>query len=841
MADSIVRYLMNRKDDTGYFAFFSRESPLSYKKLCADAVRLSAFFSRAGMKQGDRVIVLGKNSVDFITALVACWMNRALVLPESSGIDESRLANITDRFSADCIINTCRKDFCTVLDRDSYAYDDFDEAVDPASFIVPESSDPALCIYTSGSTGHPKGVVLRHDALCFGAANVISNFMLSEQDRGFCVLPMTHINGIVTTFFAPVLSGGSIYYYQDFFDSSQVLHEVCAAECTWISAIPVHYRMLADYDIPVGVQETLSSRIRFCRSASAKLPEKIFHQFIRRYRIPIIETMGMTETCGQIFANPIPPGEYRAGSVGMPINHEARIIAPDGRGAGPGVVGSLLVRSNSLMSEYLDDPGATEKAFQDGWLITGDLAEKDRDGYFYIRGRQKNIAIFSGENISLSELDQSLNNMDSVHEACCISRENPHFGEVIEIYVIVQNEACHGEVVHSDILHKLKGLLPSINAVSGIYTVQDFPRTSVGKIDRVRLKNASVRHALPTFDDEYPPAHNLVGSALNIPLAELDDTSKMGDFPQWDSLGHVIVLTAAEQYLGRQLATDEIHSIKCLSGLQSVMSSKGVSVNRPPVSPDMEEKRRCSRLISQMIDFSDGRANILHLILSHDFLKQQGVQHTEFFIRKLIDEVLSHELTVVMNAFNWDFCKGHAYYRMSSPAKTGLINEQFRRHREVQRTFHPIYSYVGAGSRFHELYEDSLLSCWGPGSTTWKLLHRSDVSVIGGGVPFPFRNPIMHALEEIFAVSYRYSKTFEGWYIDGDAEMEWLKTQMFVRDLNLDFVSSWDPLGAELKSRNRAGFSDNGLFRYSPADVLEYGSLLLEENRNIFYQAGSHR
>ena len=295
-------------------------------------------------------------------------------------------------------------------------------------------NDAALCIFTSGSTGVPKGVVLSHRNLVEGARNVIAGKGLDHSDRVLCVLPMSHLNGLATTFVTPLVSGGSVVYLQGAFDPARALQLIDEHGCTWFSAVPTQYAYLTR---PLVPREQCSLKtLRFCRSASAPLAVAVRREFEEHYGVPIIETMGMTETSGQIFCNPMPPREPRAGSVGLPVRFEVRIVGENGSVCGVDQIGEIQVRGPAVMLGYLDNPEETARAFDGEWLRSGDLGSFDRDGFYHIRGRIKDIAIFSGVNISLRTIEASIQEARLCDDIACVGVPDYFFGETVVAYVI---------------------------------------------------------------------------------------------------------------------------------------------------------------------------------------------------------------------------------------------------------------------------------------------------------------------------------------------------------------------------------------------------------------------
>ncbi|MEK9942751.1 MAG: AMP-binding protein, partial [Gammaproteobacteria bacterium] len=182
-----------------------------------------------------------------------------------------------------------------------------------SELVAPKADDDALLIYTSGTTGRPKGVIHSHASLLAGGANTVAAHHLTRNDRALCVLPLCHINGQVVTAMAPLLSGSSVVMPSRF-KVSQFWQWIITHGCTWFSAVPtiISYLLGAGDGAADPSFESLK-HMRFGRSASAALPPAVHEAFVERFGIPLVETMGITETAAPILSNPLNPQGHRIG------------------------------------------------------------------------------------------------------------------------------------------------------------------------------------------------------------------------------------------------------------------------------------------------------------------------------------------------------------------------------------------------------------------------------------------------------------------------------------------------------------------------------------------------
>ena len=353
--------------------------------------------------------------------------------------------------------------------------------------VLPEQDSPALLIYTSGTTGKPKGAVLTHRNVIGGGLNAIEAHQLTADDRALCVLPLYHINGEIVTTIAPLVSGGSVVLPHRF-SAGAFWDLVMDHQCTWFSVVPtiVAYLLAAAEAEPQRIRSNPSfDRIRFGRSASSALPPDVHQAFEREFGIPMIETMGLSETAAQILSNPLPPTPCKYGSPGIAYRNAVKAVLEDGRDAPPGVSGEICVRGDNVLSHYYKNPEATEKALtEDGWLKTGDLGYQDEDGYFFITGRLKELIIKGGENIAPREIDETLLKHPAVLEAAAYADDDANYGQEVMACVILKPGKSATE---SELQALAREELGKFKAPKRIHIVRWLPKGPSGKVQRLRI------------------------------------------------------------------------------------------------------------------------------------------------------------------------------------------------------------------------------------------------------------------------------------------------------------------------------------------------------------------
>ncbi len=361
----------------------------------------------------------------------------------------------------------------------------FPKHLDTSEITQPETlaGENALLMYTSGTTGLPKGVLLSHQNIISGGMNATESHRLSPTDRALCVLPLYHINGLVNTLFGPLVSWGSVVMPHRF-RTGTFWGMIRDFRCSWFSVVPTILSALLNKTTMSADEKDSMSFLRFGRSASAPLAPQVHRQFEEQFGVRIIETMGLTETSSPILANPLPPGTIKYGSPGIAWGNEVRIVDESLHSLPPGKEGQIAVRGPNVMKGYFKNPEETRKTLQNGWLLTGDLGVMDKDGYFFVRGRLKELIIKGGENIAPREIDEALYQHPDVVEAAGFPVEDPHYGQEIEACVTLKdNSRCNEQ----DLLELCRAMLGEFKAPRRIHFINELPKGPSGKIQRLRL------------------------------------------------------------------------------------------------------------------------------------------------------------------------------------------------------------------------------------------------------------------------------------------------------------------------------------------------------------------
>ena len=356
----------------------------------------------------------------------------------------------------------------------------------PAETADIQPDDAGLLIYTSGTTGVPKGVVLSHKNLLAGANNTVLAHQLDGDDKALCSLPLYHINGFCVTLLAPLLSGGAVVFDKKF-SVKKFWDIISTYQCTWFSLVPTQIAYLTYDEQYKDFDRQKSASVRFGRSASSALAPSLQQEFQSKFNVPIIETMGLSETAAQILSNPLAPEKHKTGSPGIAFGNQVKIIDPQEQELPANQEGELIIKGDNVMSYYLKNPEATRASFTaDGWLKTGDLGKQDEDGYFFITGRAKELIIKGGENIAPREIDDIMLAYPDIIEAAAFGRDCKNYGQIVEVAIVSED---NDNFDTDKFLQYLIEQCGAFKAPSKIHLLTELPKGPSGKIQRLKLEN----------------------------------------------------------------------------------------------------------------------------------------------------------------------------------------------------------------------------------------------------------------------------------------------------------------------------------------------------------------
>jgi long-chain acyl-CoA synthetase len=356
------------------------------------------------------------------------------------------------------------------------------KAATPVTAQVPvRGDDLALLQYTGGTTGLSKGAMLSHGNL---VANAYMNRLwdtdaVAGKEVTLAVLPLFHAYGLTVAMNNTILLGGTLVLLPKF-DLNLVFEAVDTWKPTLFPGVPPIYKAIADS--PKAKEHDLRS-IRLCISGAMKLPVEVAEQFTKISGATLIEGYGMTETSPSTHANPT-KGGGRVGTIGLPLpGTSCKVVDREdsSREVPVGEPGELAVSGPQVFRGYWNRPEQEDLFTADGYLLTGDIAVMDEDGYFSIVDRKKELIIAGGFNIYPSEVEEVLFSLKGVQDAAVIGVPDRYRGETVKAFVVRSPGASLSE---DDVVAHCAGSLTAYKVPKLVEFRDALPRNAVGKLLR---------------------------------------------------------------------------------------------------------------------------------------------------------------------------------------------------------------------------------------------------------------------------------------------------------------------------------------------------------------------
>ncbi len=344
-----------------------------------------------------------------------------------------------------------------------------------------EIRDPLLIMYTSGTTGAPKGAVLSHENILFGAIHSLIGFGLSDSCRSLVVAPLFHIGALAASATPVIYAGGSLVI-EPFDNPSEVIELITRERINYLFAVPVMFEMLTKSP---RWEKADFSHVHFFISGGAPMPLPLIRKIQHEKGIRLSQGYGMTETL-RLTALDLEDVERKAGSVGKEVFHTfLRIVDDQGGDLPAGEIGEILVRGPTVFDTYWNKESESRNAFCGDWFRTGDLGRRDEEGFVFLSGRKIDLIISSGENIYAAEVERAIEALPQVAQAAVIGLPDPRRGEVVAACVRLKAAQALSEAA---LLEGLEGKIADFKLPRKIFFVEDFPRNSAGKILKRELK-----------------------------------------------------------------------------------------------------------------------------------------------------------------------------------------------------------------------------------------------------------------------------------------------------------------------------------------------------------------
>lgn len=433
--------------------------------------RFAASFRDAGLRRGDRVATLTGNSPEHVAVLFACAKAGLVLLPLSWRLSPAELRYQLEDAEPSLLLVEGGRD--ELAEATGHRFTRLEEPgpVTRSGDVSGEDvsgEDALLLVYTSGTTGKPKGALLTH-ANCFWT-NLGFDLTtgVSQDDVVLQVLPQFHVGGWNVQALLALWKGALLVLEREF-EPARALRLIEEKRVTTMMGVPATYLFMAQE--PAFASTDLSS-LRRAVVGGAPMPEALLETWAER-GAAIVQGYGLTEAAPNVLCLPPTDAVRKLGFAGKPYAFvDVRLSADD----------ELQVRGPNVFPGYWRNPEATAETFTaDGWLRTGDVAERDAEGFYRIRGRLKDMFISGGENVYPAEVESVLHEHPGVADAAVVGVPDERWGEVGVAFVVAE------DATEEELLDWCRARIARFKVPKSFRFVAEIPRNGLGKIQKDEL------------------------------------------------------------------------------------------------------------------------------------------------------------------------------------------------------------------------------------------------------------------------------------------------------------------------------------------------------------------
>ncbi|MEE9411707.1 MAG: AMP-binding protein, partial [Methylococcales bacterium] len=544
----------------------------SYSDLDRRVNNISAALADNAIGIGDRVMLFGGNSPDWVASFFAILARGGIIIPLNPQSTAEQLKLIVDSAEPKLLLTTGRN-IWTGPTINTIAIDAIQtsgiERFDQAGFETAEN-DLAQIVYTSGTTGTPKGIMLSHGNLLAGLKALPESIPVDQSTAVMTIVPLFHLYGQMAGMLYPIMQGASITYLPSL--SSRVIRKnLHRMPVEFLVTVPELLKTFMDrvdasllkwphclhFLLRNRIRNQISKTLHTIVSGGAPLDSELELKW-RALGIQVLQGYGLTETSPMISFNT--PRHHRLGSVGRPIKGVQVKISDDGE---------ILVKGANVMQGYLNNAALTEASYQDGWFKTDDSGKLDDEGFLYVFGRKKYMILGpNGENVFPEDLEAELNKHPDVRDSAVIGLE--HDGRVV-IHVVLLMDKGNGDEIIEQTNQHLASHQKIISWTA--WPEADFPRSATRKVKKQDLiKTISSKNVNKTkITGTITPLSRLIAQTTNHNPASLQNSTQLVADLELDSLLRIELVGRIEEEFGVELAENQITPKTTVADIQTLI------------------------------------------------------------------------------------------------------------------------------------------------------------------------------------------------------------------------------------------------------------------------------
>ncbi|MDT5264612.1 MAG: steroid-24-oyl-CoA synthetase [Mycobacterium sp.] len=463
------------------------ERSLTFDQLLGATASFAAQLrSRYSLVRGDRVLLLGSNSIEWIVMFWTCVSQGWVVCTGNAWWSRDVVAEVVGTLAPRLVVADERRLPLVPHDVAMIRFDDLSltdvDSVEGQVFDGDED-DPAVIVFTSGTTGGPKGAVLSHRNLIASTQNSLVNSRQlpargdSSPRTSLVSVPLFHV-GAVQQLLLAIFAGGTMAFLKGRFDPHEVIRLFGEEKVAAWSAVPTMVSRTLDAMEEAPGDSADGLVLRSLAMGAAPVPSGLWDRvaaYFPNVKRGAMVSYGLTEAAGAVAVASGQELTDHTGSVGRPLpTIELAIATPDSDGAG-----EILVRGPSVMLGYWHEPKSSVIT-PDRWLRTGDLGRIDNDGYLYLTGRGKDVVIRGGENIAASRVEARLQEHPAVLDVAVIGLPHVDLGEEVAAAIVLRHNAIAAEA--ELVAFATEGLAYFEVPTRWSISHADLPRTASGKV-----------------------------------------------------------------------------------------------------------------------------------------------------------------------------------------------------------------------------------------------------------------------------------------------------------------------------------------------------------------------
>ena len=441
----------------------SRHRSLTWKELDLKAGGVASYILSRGISSGARLAICVEDPIDTVIGILGGLKAGCVITPFNSRLIEEERCQIMSLLNPSLVLKS------------------IPEANVEFSAIDVESEEPAIILFTSGSTGLPKGVVLSHRSVKKGLDMWSQSALaIKSNDIVLSVLPLAHSYGLFGTVLSPLRQGASSVLVPRF-DVEEVLRAISDNRATIFCGVATMFRRILESK---SFNPEMLACLRFSTSGAAPCPWELAVSWKKNTGLRIVRGYGMSELFRPICYSPDDEFELPNAIGRAAIGVKLKIVGDDGHAVKGSEPGELWIKTDSCMTEYLENPDDTNSVMKDGWFMTGDLATISSEGLVSVVGRKKEVILRGGYTVAAGEVEFVLNTYSKIAESAVTPIPDPDLGEEICAFVVLRSGS---KCTEQEIIDYCKTQMAAYKYPRVIKILSELPKGETGKVQKAKL------------------------------------------------------------------------------------------------------------------------------------------------------------------------------------------------------------------------------------------------------------------------------------------------------------------------------------------------------------------